>query len=248
VALRVVGVSGVLFDPFYRRSRRWRSGRGNGGQRASWGAINGAPAACGRRGAAVARAPRCRTWGLCWHRGREATAHAAGQSASGGRRGTRGTERARARTARRGASDGRRGAAHGHELRVRVRHGAAGQSRRTAGQCSGARQRKEGRGRREEGERRKKGRKREKGEERKRKKERKREKERLGKKEKKRNGKREKKKERERGGASVPIAAATAAGRPRVRHSRAARGERDCVGADCGKRSRAVVGPPSGAG
>jgi hypothetical protein len=34
----------------------------------------------------------------------------------------------------------------------------------------------------------------------------------------------------------------------RARHSRAARGERDCVGADRGRRSRAVVGPPSGAG
>jgi hypothetical protein len=57
-----------------------------------------------------------------------------------------------------------------------------------------------------------------------------------------------KKREREREVASASIAAATAAGRPRARHSCAARGERDCAGADCGKRSRAVVGPPSGAG
>jgi hypothetical protein len=43
----------VLLGPFYRRSRRWRPGRGNGGaRRAPWGAINGAPAACGHRGVA----------------------------------------------------------------------------------------------------------------------------------------------------------------------------------------------------
>jgi hypothetical protein len=33
----------------------------------------------------------------------------------------------------------------------------------------------------------------------------------------------------------------------RVRHSRTVRGERDCVGADRGRRSRTAVGPPSGA-
>jgi hypothetical protein len=177
VALRVVGVSGVLFDPFYRRSRRWRSGRGNGGQRASWGAINGAPAACGRRGAAVARAPRCRTWGLCWHRGREATAHAAGQSASGGRR-ARAEQSARVRAQRGEArvTDGaaRRTATSCACACVTVRPGRAG-ARPASARARGRGKKGEGEGKRGKEERREeKGKKGKKGKERKKERERKR--------------------------------------------------------------------------
>jgi hypothetical protein len=53
MALRFVGVPGVLLGPFYRRLGRWRPRCGGGGaRRASWGTINGAPAACDRRGVA----------------------------------------------------------------------------------------------------------------------------------------------------------------------------------------------------
>jgi hypothetical protein len=62
-----------------------------------------------------------------------------------------------------------------------------------------------------------------------------------GKREKEIGGKREKKKERE-GEVPAPIAAVTAAGRPRAGERAAWRKKRGCVGVDCGKRSRAVVG------
>jgi hypothetical protein len=72
VVLWVVGAPRALLGPFYRRSRRWRSGRGNGGaRRTPWGAINGAPAACGRRGAAHG-----------WRGGRQVTGRL-GRAASG---------------------------------------------------------------------------------------------------------------------------------------------------------------------
>jgi hypothetical protein len=102
-----------------------------------------------------------------------------------------------ARTARRGAGqsggtgDGLHGAAHGHALRVRVCRGAARQSRRAAGQRSGARQGKTEKREKEGGKRKKKGGKRE-------------EREKKEGKEKKRNGREKKerrKRERERRGA-----------------------------------------------
>jgi hypothetical protein len=46
----------------------------------------------------------------------------------------------------------------------------------------------------------------------------------------------------------APVAAVTAAGRPRAGERAVRGGKRGCVGVDCGKWSRAVVGPPSGAG
>jgi hypothetical protein len=208
----------VPLGPIYRRPRRWGGGTARWPVFGSAGAIDGVLSARGRRDA-VARVEAPHVGERCTG---TVAARAAERGASGGRRGTRGTERARARTARRGAGqsggagDGRHRAAHGHALRVRVSCGVAGarQAHGLGGVQARGRGRKE---RRKEGERKKKKKKGKKG------RERKKEKERLGKK--KRNG-REKKKRRERGGASAPITAATAAGRPRARGIRALREEK----------------------
>jgi hypothetical protein len=127
VAVEAVGKGEAGWGPIYRRDeavgrrpRRWpvRS------------AINGASAACARRGVRRGHQGRRlpRRGGLCEHRAPVRAARAG--CGSGGRRGH---ARGSAHAARQGAgwgwgaSDGLYGAAHGHALRVRVRRDTAGQ-------------------------------------------------------------------------------------------------------------------------